>query len=79
MHASNTVVTEHHTNPCVLHVQDECRTWDVNEVVFTQVLWPTYHQLMRCDFRLFDEYVFEHEGGSDAVGWPSAPRVLAMN
>lgn len=42
--------------------QDECATWDVNEVVFTRALWPTYHQLMRSDFRLFDEYVFEHEG-----------------
>ncbi len=43
--------------------QDECRSWNVNDIVFSRALWPTYHQLMRSDFRLFDEYVFEHEGG----------------
>lgn len=45
-----------------MHLQEECRSWDVNEVVFSPALWPTYHHLMRSDFQLFDEYVYEHEG-----------------
>ncbi len=43
-------------------VQEECRAWDVNEVLFTPALWPTYHSLMRADFTLFDEYEFTHTG-----------------
>ena len=42
--------------------QDECRGWDVNEVVFGPAMWPTYHSLMRADFTLFDEYQYQHEG-----------------
>lgn len=44
------------TNRC--NTQDECRGWDVNEVVFTPALWPIYQALMRADFTLFDEYEF---------------------
>eukprot|EP01023_Acetabularia_acetabulum_P018510 TRINITY_DN1933_c0_g2_i2.p1 TRINITY_DN1933_c0_g2~~TRINITY_DN1933_c0_g2_i2.p1 ORF type:complete len:331 (-),score=58.89 TRINITY_DN1933_c0_g2_i2:289-1281(-) len=40
--------------------KDECRQWDVNEVVFSAGLWPIYHQLMRSDFRIFDEYEYDH-------------------
>jgi surfactin synthase thioesterase subunit len=47
---------------CRLPSQEECRGWDVNEVVFSPGLWPTYHALMRADFTLFDEYEFKHEG-----------------
>lgn len=43
-------------------MQEECREWDVNEVVFSAALWPTYHALMRADFTLFDEYDFTHAG-----------------
>lgn len=42
--------------------QEECRGWDVNEVVFTPALWPTYQSLMRADFTLFDEYEFAGAG-----------------
>jgi hypothetical protein len=48
-------------------LQDECRSWDVNDIVFSPALWPTYHHLMRSDFQLFDEYVYEHEGEFMAV------------
>ncbi|KAK9842072.1 hypothetical protein WJX81_007166 [Elliptochloris bilobata] len=41
---------------------EECRGWDVNEVVFTPALWPTYQSLMRADFTLFDEYEFRGAG-----------------
>lgn len=37
--------------------KEECRGWNVNEVVFSASMWPIYHPLMRADFRLFDEYV----------------------
>jgi hypothetical protein len=53
--------------PWLCAIQEECQSWDVNEVVFSPALWPTYHHLMRSDFRLFDEYVYEHEGGCMAA------------
>ena len=43
-------------------LQEECRGWDVNELVFGPAMWPTYHSLMRADFTLFDEYKFQHAG-----------------
>ena len=46
--------------------QEECRGWDVNEVVFGPAMWPTYHSLMRADFTLFDEYKFQRAG--EALG-----------
>lgn len=49
------------------HVQDECRGWDINDLVFTPALWGTYQHLMRSDFQLFDSYKFQHEGGVVAV------------
>ena len=45
-------------------MQEECRGWDVNKIVFSPGLWGTYHALMRADFTLFDEYAFTHEGAS---------------
>ena len=42
--------------------QDECRGWDVNEIVFSPAMWPVYHSLMRADFTLFDEYDHKHAG-----------------
>ncbi len=43
-------------------LQEECRGWDVNEIVFGPAMWPTYHSLMRADFTLFDEYKYQHAG-----------------
>jgi hypothetical protein len=42
--------------------QEECRGWDVNEIVFSNAMWPVYHGLMRADFKLFDEYEHTHAG-----------------
>lgn len=42
-------------------MQDECRGWDINDVVFSQGLWGMYQPLLRADFKLFDEYVFDEE------------------
>lgn len=42
--------------------KDECRTWSVNEVVFSDGMWmkgPNYESLMRDDFTLFDAYEYE--------------------
>jgi len=51
------------TSVDVVHsAQDECRGWDVNEIVFGPAMWPTYHSLMRADFTLFDEYQYQHAG-----------------
>ena len=41
---------------CVACLQEECTGWDVSSVVFSPALWPTYHAIMRADFKLFDEY-----------------------
>jgi hypothetical protein len=43
-------------------VQDECRGWDISEVVFTAAMWPTYQPLLRDDFTVFDEYIWRGEG-----------------
>ena len=43
-------------------LQEECRSWDVNEVIFSQAMWPVYQPLMRADFTLFDEYEYQHSG-----------------
>ena len=42
--------------------QAECRAWAINEAVFNPALWSTYQPLLRADFRLYDEYVYRHEG-----------------
>ena len=43
-------------------LQEECRGWDVNEIVFSRAMWSVYHPLMRADFTLFDEYDYRHTG-----------------
>lgn len=45
-------------------MQEECRQWDVNEIVFSPAMWGSYHHLMRSDFTLFDEYKFTAAGRS---------------
>ncbi|PSC76020.1 alpha beta-hydrolase [Micractinium conductrix] len=49
--------------------KDECRSWDVNEIVFSAALWGTYHDLMRADFTLFDEFEHTH-GGAPPFAFP---------
>ena len=39
--------------------KDECRGWDISEVVFSPAMWPTYQPLLRADFTIFDEYEYE--------------------
>jgi medium-chain acyl-[acyl-carrier-protein] hydrolase len=42
---------------------EECRGWDISEVVFSPAMWPAYQPLLRADFSLFDEYP-ERAGGN---------------
>ncbi|GAB4813687.1 hypothetical protein N2152v2_000733 [Parachlorella kessleri] len=42
--------------------KDECREWDVNEIVFSNAMWGMYQPIMRADFTIFDEYCFTHQG-----------------
>lgn len=49
-------------NSMGLIMQDECRCWDVNDIVFSPALWPVYQSLLRADFSLFDQYKSEHQG-----------------
>jgi len=37
---------------------DECRGWDVNEIVFQGANWKTFSPMMRDDFTLFDSFVY---------------------
>ena len=41
---------------------DECRAWDVNELVFSGAMWPTYQKILRADFSLFDTYAYGRAG-----------------
>jgi len=50
--------------------KDECRGWDIAEVVFSAGMWPTYHQLLRDDFTLFDEYEHVYDSGAPAISAP---------
>ncbi len=43
-----------------MYLQEECKGWDINDVVFSPSLWSMYEPLLRADFRLFDEYQFNH-------------------
>jgi surfactin synthase thioesterase subunit len=50
-------------------MQEECRGWDINEVVFGAGLWGMYQPLLRADFRLFDEYQMgPPQGGAEGAG-----------
>jgi surfactin synthase thioesterase subunit len=48
--------------------KDECRRWDVNELVFGDI-WKIYQPLMRADFHLFDKYDHVHDGKENFT-WP---------
>jgi surfactin synthase thioesterase subunit len=47
--------------------QDECRGWDVNDVVFSEQMWGVYGGLLRADFGLFDAYEFD-SGDDKSMG-----------
>lgn len=74
VHAFMTMEHAAHPRYFIACNQEECRAWDVNEVVFSPGLWGTYHALMRADFTLFDEYIYTHEGG-----WTPRPSLLFEN
>lgn len=48
--------------------KDECREWDISEVVFSAAMWPMYQPLLRADFTMFDEY--PEDPGRNA-SWPA--------
>lgn len=37
-------------------LREECRAWQINEVVFSSQMWATYEPLLRADFTCFDAY-----------------------
>ena len=37
---------------------NECRQWNVNEIVFDKANWAAFGGMMRDDFTLFDEYTY---------------------
>ena len=47
--------------------KEECRGWDIAEVVFSNAMWPTYHPLLRDDFTLFDQYEFVDSNNEDMI------------
>lgn len=52
--------------------KDECRGWDVNDVVFTAAMWPIYQPLMRADFAIFDQYVNDDDPADNGYYGDSA-------
>ena len=46
--------------------KEECREWDISEVVFSPAMWPMYQPLLRADFTMFDEY--PENDGSEGAG-----------
>lgn len=36
--------------------KDECRRWNINEIVFTESMWKTYEPLLRADFVCFNDF-----------------------
>ncbi len=53
---------------CACGAQEECRAWDINELVFSAGMWPVYQPLLRADFTLFDSYVHQAGGGGGGGG-----------
>lgn len=47
--------------------KEECRCWDINDVVFSSGMWEMYRPLLRADFRLFDEYQWSRDGGDTPI------------
>ena len=42
-----------------LEFQQECRNWGLPEAIYAPEMWNPFAELLRCDFELFDSYVFE--------------------
>lgn len=59
-------------------LQEECRGWDVNELVFSAALWPVYHSIMRSDFSLFDQYEYTHQGKTEVPSLVVPPHLLLL-
>jgi len=38
--------------------KEECRGWDVNEIIFQESNWKAFNGMMRDDFTLFDSYTY---------------------
>lgn len=36
--------------------KNECRQWNINEIVFSEGMWKTYEPLLRADFKCFNDY-----------------------
>jgi hypothetical protein len=49
-------------------LQDECRGWDISDVVFSAGMWGMYQPMLRADFKLFDEYAPSSSSSSDHHG-----------
>ena len=45
----------------VAELQEECKLWDVNQVVLREDVWATFEPLLRADFSLFDQYKHAEE------------------
>ena len=45
--------------------QEECKKWEVSEVVFQPEMWTAFVTRMRADFTIFDQYRYEH--GTDMM------------
>ena len=49
---------------------EECRGWDISEIVFSPSMWPTYQSLLRNDFTIFDEYELKVSKEDQALDVP---------
>ena len=50
--------------------KEESVGWNVNEIVFSDQMWPQYKDIMYNDFYLFDEYVHEKRTGDAPFDFP---------
>eukprot|EP00658_Telonema_sp_P-2_P061451 TRINITY_DN50152_c0_g1_i2.p1 TRINITY_DN50152_c0_g1~~TRINITY_DN50152_c0_g1_i2.p1 ORF type:complete len:271 (-),score=40.75 TRINITY_DN50152_c0_g1_i2:137-949(-) len=54
--------------------KDEAREWDVNEEVFSDMLWApsgwNFHAILRADFSLFDCYEYDPAKGEQLFDFP---------
>jgi len=63
--------------PNKIEFQEECKKWNVNDIVFTDGMWKMYEPLLRADFTCFDEYP-EINPEENAFKIPSETRVSAF-
>uniref|UniRef100_A0A383VJE5 Thioesterase domain-containing protein n=1 Tax=Tetradesmus obliquus TaxID=3088 RepID=A0A383VJE5_TETOB len=48
--------------------KEECRGWDISDVVFSAGMWGMYQPMLRADFKLFDEYEPSSSSSSSSNG-----------